>query len=63
VIASLWEVNDASTPKLMDHLYASIAQGEEPAAALRDAKLTLVRSGGVYSRPFYWAPFVLYEGI
>jgi CHAT domain-containing protein/tetratricopeptide (TPR) repeat protein len=63
VIASLWEVNDASTPKLMDHLYSSIAQGEEPAAALRDAKLTLVRSGGVYSRPFYWAPFVLYEGI
>ncbi len=63
VIASLWEVNDASTPKLMDHLYSSIAQGEDPAAALRDAKLTLVRSGSVYSRPFYWAPFVLYEGI
>ena len=63
VIASLWEVNDASTPKLMDQLYSSITQGEDPAAALRNAKLTLVRSKGIYSRPFYWAPFVLYQGI
>jgi CHAT domain-containing protein len=62
VIASLWEVNDASTPKLMDRLYSSMVQGEDPAAALRNAKLTLVRSRGIYSRPFYWAPFVLYQG-
>ena len=63
VIASLWDVNDGSTPKLMDHLYSDIARGKDPAAALRDAKLTLVRSGSVYSRPFYWAPFVLYQGV
>ena len=62
VIASLWEVNDASTPKLMDHLYSAIAAGEDPAVALRNAKLSLLHSQTVYSRPFYWAPFVLYEG-
>jgi CHAT domain-containing protein len=62
VIASLWEVNDASTPKLMDHLYSAITAGEEPAVALRNAKLSLLHSQTVYSRPFYWAPFVLYEG-
>jgi CHAT domain-containing protein/tetratricopeptide (TPR) repeat protein len=63
VIASLWEVNDASTPLLMDRMYAAIAAGEEPASALRAAKLSLLRSQTVYSRPFYWAPFVLYQGI
>jgi tetratricopeptide (TPR) repeat protein len=63
VIAALWEVNDASTPQLMDHMYAAIAAGEEPAPALRQAKLSLLRSGSVYSRPYYWAPFVLYQGI
>jgi CHAT domain-containing protein len=33
-----------------------------PDAALRDAKLALLHSGGVYRRPFYWAPFELYRG-
>jgi CHAT domain-containing protein/tetratricopeptide (TPR) repeat protein len=63
VIAALWEVNDASTPELMNHMYAAIAAGEEPELALREAKLSLLHSHSVYSRPFYWAPFVLYEGI
>jgi len=62
VIAALWEVNDASTPQLMNRMYAAIAAGEEPAAALRAAKLSLLHSQSVYRRPFYWAPFVLYEG-
>jgi CHAT domain-containing protein len=62
VIAALWEVNDASTPQLMNRMYAAIAAGEEPASALRAAKLSLLHSQSVYRRPFYWAPFVLYEG-
>jgi CHAT domain-containing protein/tetratricopeptide (TPR) repeat protein len=63
VIASLWEVNDASTPQFMDHLYSAMAHGEDPESALRAAKLALLRSETVNRRPFYWAPFVLYEGI
>ncbi len=62
VIAALWEVNDNSTPQLMDHLYSEISKGVPPAVALRDAKLALLHSGTVYRRPFYWAPFQFYRG-
>jgi CHAT domain-containing protein/Tfp pilus assembly protein PilF len=62
VIAALWEVNDNSTPQLMDHLYSGISKGAPPYVALRDAKLALLHSGTVYRRPFYWAPFQFYRG-
>jgi len=62
VIAALWEVNDAATPQLMDVMYASIRAGNDPAVALRAAKLKLIHSGGVARKPLYWAPFVLYSG-
>jgi CHAT domain-containing protein len=62
VIASLWEVNDDSTPRLMDELYKGLEAGQDPASALRHAKLALVRSAGVFRKPFYWAPFQLYAG-
>ncbi|MGE5114541.1 MAG: CHAT domain-containing protein [Acidobacteriaceae bacterium] len=62
VIAALWEVNDASTPQLMDNLYRNINNGEDPASALRHAKLDLLHSDNVYRRPFYWGAFQLYVG-
>jgi CHAT domain-containing protein/tetratricopeptide (TPR) repeat protein len=62
VIAGLWEVSNASTPQLMDELYKGLNEGNDPAAALRRAKLTLVHSAGNYRKPFYWAPFLLYSG-
>jgi hypothetical protein len=61
VIAAVWEVNDAATPDLMDTLYASMNAGHDPATALRDAKLKLIRTKGL--KPKYWAPFVLYSGM
>jgi CHAT domain-containing protein len=61
-IAALWEVNDTSTAQLMDQLYAEIDKGRDPAVALRAAKLAMAHSDGVYRRPFYWAPFQLYQG-
>lgn len=61
-IGALWDVSDASTPELMDRLYAGLKRNEPPAAALRNAKLSLLHSGGNFSRPFYWAPFQLYSG-
>jgi len=63
VVSALWEVDDNSTPELMDRLYAEISQGTAPDSALRDAKLALLHSGTVYQKPFYWAPFELYRGI
>lgn len=65
VIASLWEVSDASsTPQLMDALYEGLTHGEEPATALRNAKLSILKanSHSVFAKPFYWAPFQLYAG-
>ena len=62
VIAALWEVSDNSTPQLMDQLYSEISRGTPPDAALRDAKLSLIHSGTVYRKPFYWAPFQIYRG-
>lgn len=62
VIAALWDVNDSTTPALMDKMYEGIRAGRDPAVALRDAKLTLLHGEGVARRPMYWAPFVLYSG-
>lgn len=62
VIAALWEVNDSATPELMDRMYAGIRAGRDPAVALRDAKLTLLRGKGPWKKAVYWAPFVLYSG-
>jgi len=62
VIGALWEVSDVSTPLLMDDLYTSLKKGDRPEAALRAAKLSLIHSGGSFSKPFYWAPFQLYTG-
>jgi CHAT domain-containing protein len=62
VIAALWEVNDAATPQLMDRMYAGIRVGRDPAVALREAKLELVRAKSTRRMARFWAPFVLYSG-
>ena len=62
VIGALWQADDASTPLLMDSLYAELQAGKTPDVALRDAKLSLLHSASVYRKPFYWAPFQLYAG-
>jgi CHAT domain-containing protein len=65
VIGALWEVSESSsTPQLMDKLYDGLSKGEDPASALRAAKLSLLHSdsNSVYKKPFYWAPFQLYAG-
>jgi len=61
VIAALWEATDVSTEQLMGKFYDELDQGAGPDAALRAAKLSLLRGSGFHS-PFYWAPFQLYTG-
>jgi CHAT domain-containing protein/Tfp pilus assembly protein PilF len=61
VIAGLWDVTDASTEQLMDRFYDELDKGAAPDAALRAAKLSLLR-GSPFHNPFYWAPFQLYTG-
>jgi CHAT domain-containing protein len=61
VVAALWEATDASTEQLMDKFYDELGKGAHPDAALRAAKLSLLRGSGFHN-PFYWAPFQLYAG-
>jgi CHAT domain-containing protein len=66
-VVSLWGVNDRSTADLMERFYSGLAEGRDPAEALREAKVVLRgRSfrgpdGRTVSlaHPFFWAPFIL----
>ena len=62
VIAGLWDVDDRSTADLMGRVYAEIADGRSPSAALRNAKLAMIARGGAAAKPYYWAPFQLFIG-
>jgi CHAT domain-containing protein len=62
VVASLWEANDYYTAQLMDKMYERLKAGDEPAYALRTAKLTLLHSPYVCRNPRYWGAFQLYTG-
>lgn len=60
VLASLWQVNDAATAELMRRFYQGVL-GEQkltPAAALRQAQLTMLKDAR-YRAPYYWAAFTL----
>jgi CHAT domain-containing protein len=63
VIGALWEASDDSTPQLMDKMYAGLADGMSPSAALRQAKLSLLHTDTKFRQPFYWAPFQIYAGL
>ncbi len=60
VIAGLWDVSDRSTSELMARLYSEMNGSRGPAEALRAAKMALLKSGGAYQKPYYWAPFQLF---
>jgi CHAT domain-containing protein len=62
VIAALWQVADASSPLLMDRLYAELQAGKAPDVALRIAKLSLIHSSSAYRRPLFWGAYQLYAG-
>jgi CHAT domain-containing protein len=59
VVASLWSADDTYTGALMEHFYTHIAQGEEKAEALRQAKLDLLAKYGRQVPAYYWGAFVL----
>ena len=59
VIASLWKVDDDATAELMKHFYEALFQeGMSPAAALRQAQLTVAQNKR-WESPYYWAGFVI----
>jgi CHAT domain-containing protein/tetratricopeptide (TPR) repeat protein len=65
VVATLWEVADAGTDRLMADFYAThgAARRTTKAQALRHAQLSLLNDPeGKFVHPYYWAPFVLMGG-
>jgi CHAT domain-containing protein/tetratricopeptide (TPR) repeat protein len=58
VVAGLWDVDDRSTAALMSDFYARLAVGDAAPAALRTAKLGLLREQKM--RPYYWAPLQMF---
>lgn len=59
VVASLWSADDTYTLALMERFYTHIAEGQDKAAALRQAKLDLLTKYGRQVSPYYWGAFVL----
>lgn len=58
VVASLWNVEDESTTQLMEAFYRHLAENEDKATALRNAKRELLNANPSIP-PYYWAGFVL----
>lgn len=60
IIVSLWQVSDSSTADMMIEFYKYNLNNDHHGynTALRQAKLSLLNSEK-YSRPYYWAPFIL----
>jgi CHAT domain-containing protein len=59
VVASLWNVDDASTKELMEKFYRAMEQeGMRPAAALRAAQVAMWKQQR-WRAPYYWAAFQL----
>jgi CHAT domain-containing protein len=59
VVVSLWNVSDISTSRLMKSFYQGLTGNLSNAAALRQAKLQMLKRDGVTRHPFYWSPFIL----
>ena len=57
VVSTLWPIGDRSTAYFMDGFYEHLSRGHGKAAALRLAKVRMLRSK--YAHPFHWAAFVL----
>jgi CHAT domain-containing protein len=59
VVASLWSADDTYTAALMERFYTHIADGQDKAGALRQAKLDLLAKYGKQVPAYYWGAFVL----
>jgi CHAT domain-containing protein len=59
IVASLWNVDDAKTPIIMEHFYDNLGQGIEKTKALQQAKLAyLAKADHTEAHPYYWSGFI-----
>jgi CHAT domain-containing protein len=60
VALTLWAVEDRSTAQLMETFYQKLIEGYSKGAALREAQLQFIHAeDGIYTHPYFWAPFFL----
>ena len=59
VVATRWQVNDATTAFIMEHFYQGLYEGKAISQAMREAQLSyLAQAQGEAAHPFYWAAFM-----
>lgn len=59
VVSTLWTIDDTFSRYLMSQFYAGIANGQTTSAALRNAKLDLLKTFGPQAVPYRWAAYIL----
>jgi CHAT domain-containing protein/Tfp pilus assembly protein PilF len=62
VVATLWAVDDEATAVLMSDFYTNMLSGPasmSPAAALRQAQVSMSKRKDRWANPFYWAGFTI----
>ena len=57
LVATLWNVEDRATAKLMEDFYQLMLEGVPPETALQQAQKKLMK---IRKDPFFWGPFVIY---
>jgi CHAT domain-containing protein len=60
IVSTLWPANDATSSQLMEIFFKNIKEGIPLATALRNAKLTFLKTTDpAHAVPYYWANFIL----
>ena len=60
ILSSLWQVNEQSTLSILSNFYTNLKQGQSKSLALRNAKLSYIKTAPDHKRhPYYWAGLIL----